>query len=188
MTRKLVVRSIMALAVLGGMAQAQNSYRVEYFANANTAGAPDATLRLDNDGAAGNANLCADIFVFDEYEEMSECCSCLETPDGLNTLSVNTDLTNNPLTGVILTTGAIKIVAASTSGGTCPIPYRITLVADGEIQAWATHIQNISFTTTETASQAAALNATEQSHLASQCGAIEKVSSAHGICTCGSGS
>ena len=68
MTRKLAVLCtlILALVVFAGMAQAQTAttspYRVDYFSNANTGGAPDGTLRLDNDGAAG-VNLCADIFV-----------------------------------------------------------------------------------------------------------------------------
>jgi len=143
MTQKLGVACLM-LALLGlvGMVHGQSPYRVEYFNNAHTSGAPDATLRLDNDGAAAGANLCADIFVFDSDEEMSECCSCLETPDGLRTLSVDSDLTANPLTGVTLTTGVIKIVAAAPTAGKCPPPSTISLVPDGEIQAWATHIQS----------------------------------------------
>jgi hypothetical protein len=174
-----------ALAALAAMAQAQSAYRVDYFVNANTVGAPDATLRLDNDGAAGAKNLCADIFVFDTNEELSECCSCLETPDGLRTLSVNSDLTANPLTGVILTGGVIKVVAAATSGGTCPVPYKITVAADAEIQAWATHIQNSS-TVTETPSQVSSLSTAEAKKLAEQCGAIV-ASTGGGVCTCGTG-
>jgi hypothetical protein len=190
MTRTLaVVCSLaMALVIFAGMAQAQTSpYRVDYFSNANTGGAPDGTLRLDNDGSAAAANLCADIFVFDPYEELSECCSCLETPDGLRTLSVNADLTANPLTGVVLTTGVIKVVAAATTGGACPVPTHITTVTGGEIQGWATHIQNSNFAITETASQVSNLSAGEESNLARQCGAIVKVGSGKGICTCGTG-
>jgi hypothetical protein len=189
MTRKLAVLCCLSLAVVAfaGMAQAQSAYRVDYFANANTGGAPDGTLRLDNDGSAAYANLCADIFVFDTNEELSECCSCLETPDGLRTLSVNSDLTANPLTGVTLTTGVIKVVAAATTGGVCPTPTHISLVSGGEIQGWATHIQNSNFAITETASQASNLSSAEESNLAKQCGAIVKVGSGKGICSCGTG-
>ncbi|MGA8437033.1 MAG: hypothetical protein WB762_32960 [Candidatus Sulfotelmatobacter sp.] len=192
MTRKLAVLCtlILALVVFAGMAQAQTAttspYRVDYFSNANTGGAPDGTLRLDNDGAAG-VNLCADIFVFDSNEELSECCSCLETPDGLRTLSVNADLTANPLTGVVLSTGVIKIVAAAPTSGNCGIPNHIATVTDGEIQGWATHIQNSNFAETETASQVSFLSATEQTRLARQCGAIVSVGSGKGICSCGTG-
>lgn len=190
MTRTLaVVCSLaMALVIFGGMAQAQTSpYRVDYFSNANTGGAPDGTLRLDNDGSAASANLCADIYVFDPFEELSECCSCLETPDGLRTLSINADLTANPLTGVVLNTGVIKVVAAATTGGACPVPTHITTVTGGEIQGWATHIQNSNFAITETASQVSNLSAAEESNLAKQCGAIVKVGSGKGICSCGTG-
>ncbi|MGA8437032.1 MAG: hypothetical protein WB714_02275 [Candidatus Sulfotelmatobacter sp.] len=188
MTRKLGVAGLM-LALLGlvGMDHAQSPYRVEYFNNAHTSGAPDATLRLDNDGAAAGANLCADIFVFDSEEEMSECCSCLETPDGLRTLSLDSDLTANPLTGVILTTGVIKIVAAAPTLDKCSPPSTILLVPDGEIQAWATHIQSTTKALTETASQASSLGSNEQKRLAQQCGAIRAVGSGKGICTCGTG-
>jgi hypothetical protein len=178
---------LLALVVFAGMAQAQSPYRVDYFANANTGGAPDATLRLDNDGSAADANLCADIFVFDADQEMSECCSGLETPDGLRTLSINSNLTANPLTGVVLTGGVIKIVAAATTGGACPVPTHITLVSGGEIQAWATHIQNSNFTVTETTSQVSNLSAAEESKLAKQCGAIVAVGSGAGICSFGTG-
>ncbi len=177
---------LVALVICAGVAQAQNPYKVDYFANANTGGAPDATLRLDNPGGTG-ANLCADIFVFDSNEELSECCSCLETPDGLRTLSINDNVTANPLTGVILNTGVIKIVAAATTGNTCPVPTHVTTVANGEIKAWATHIQNSNFAVTETASQDSYLSSTEQTNLARQCGAIVKVGSGKGICSCGTG-
>jgi hypothetical protein len=198
MTRVAVLCTlILAVVALAGMAQAQSAYRVDYFANANTGGAPDATLRLDNDGSASSGgtdgapaysvNLCADIFVFDTNEELSECCSCLETPDGLRTLSVNSDLTANPLTGVTLTTGVIKVVAAATTGGACPVPTHISLASGGEIQGWATHIQNSNFAITETASQASNLSSAEESNLAKQCGAIVKVGSGKGICSCGTG-
>ncbi len=186
MTRKLGVAAVM-LALLGlvGMAHGQSPYRIEYFSNANTSGAPDATLRLDNDGAAAGANLCADIFIFDSNEEMSECCSCLETPDGLRTLSVDSDLTANPLTGVILSTGVIKIVAAAPTNGKCPPPSTILLVPDGEIQAWATHIQSSTNALTETTSQVSSFSSNEEKKLAMQCGAIRAVGSGKGICSCG---
>ncbi len=189
MTRTLAVVCSLAVAlvIFAGMAQAQSPYRVDYFSNANTGGAPDGTLRLDNDGSAASANLCADIFVFDSFEELSECCSCLETPDGLRTLSINSDLTANPLTGVVLNTGVIKVVAAATTGGACPVPTHITTVTGGEIQGWATHIQNSNYAITETASQVSNLSAAEESNLAKQCGAIVRVGSGKGICSCGTG-
>jgi hypothetical protein len=161
-----------------------DTMKVDYFANANTAGAPDGTVRIDNPGTSGG-NLCAAIFVFDAAEEMSECCSCLVTPDGLRTLSVNTNLTSNPLTGVTLTGGLIKIVSTEANGTTCPAPTE--LYPTPAVRAWATHIQNSNYTITETASQDATLSSWEQTSLQNECHAIHLDGSNAGICSCGTG-
>ncbi len=180
---KLLLACTLAASVifLVGTSVAQTDLlKVDYFANANTTGAPDATVRITNPGESGG-NLCADIYVFDVNEEMSSCCSCTTTPDGLLTLSVNNDLTNNPLTGPpLLATGVIKIVSAATTGGFCPLPTRITAVSG--LRAWATHIQNSNFTITETASQDATLSRAEGNALQAQCKYIQQVGSGKGIC------
>ena len=91
---------VVALLVLGigsGVAMAQDVYKVNYFSN-NVAGAPDGTVRIDNPGLT-YGNLCAMIYVFDADQQLSECCGCVETHNGLRTLSVKRDLTSNPLTG-----------------------------------------------------------------------------------------
>src|SRR5580704_12864285 len=125
-----------------GQAPPADTLKVDYFANANTAGAPDGTLRITNPGTAG-ANICAAIFVFDPSQELTECCSCFLSPDGLRTLSVNTDLTGNPLTGVVLSTGVVKIGSTPTVGGVCPLPTRLN--PNPAIRSWFTHIQNSNF-------------------------------------------
>jgi len=183
----LLVVCTLALALCAGVAAAQeppDTLKVDYFANANS-GAPDATLRLTNPGTAGGS-LCAAIYVFDSSQELSECCSCYLSPDGLRTLSVNTDVTGNPLTGVILNTGLIKIISTPTKGGTCPLlPLSITPTAG--IRAWATHIQNSSFTITETASQDATLSAAEVKRVNGECYGVQLDGSKKGVCTCGTG-
>jgi hypothetical protein len=187
MTRKLIVvcSLFVALVVFAGLAQAQSPYRVDYYANATTSGVPNATLRLDNDGSAADASLCADIYVFNANEEITECCSCLETPDDLLTLDVNTNLLSNPANGVATSNGVIKIVAAATlPNGTCPkYPSSITLVTGAEIQGWGTHIQN-NGTLTETNSQVSDLSSAEETHLGHLCGAIQAVDSGAGLCNC----
>jgi hypothetical protein len=178
---------VASLAVFAGTAAAQTPgipatpgvYSVDYFANANTNGAPDAATRIINPGQSGG-NLCADIFVFDPDEEISECCSCLTTPDGLLTLSVNSDLTSNPLTGVVLTTGIIKIVSAATTAGSCPLPTKGTPVPT--LRSWTTHVQNGSSGVTETGDQSVPLSASEGAALLAQCTDISRAGSGHGIC------
>ena len=161
-----------------------DTLKVDYFSNANTAGAPDATVRLDNPGTSGG-NICAAIYVFDANQEMSECCSCLLTPDGLRTLSVNADLTSNPLTGVTLNTGVIKLVS-TVDNGSCPAyPYSITPTP--ALRAWVTHIENNNFAVTETNAADAALSGNEVSRLQGQCRAIWLDGSGKGQCSCGTG-
>jgi hypothetical protein len=153
---------------------------VSYFSDANTSGAPDETLRITNPGTAGG-DLCADIFVFDANQEISECCSCITTPDNLLTLSVNTDLTANPVTGEVLTSGMVTIVPAATQAGACPLPTVVT--PEPSLQSWSTHIQSGSgFPMTETEGQAAGLSAQSLTTLQRECGAIGGVGSGRGIC------
>jgi hypothetical protein len=187
-TKLLVACTLVAtFAMFVGTAAAQtpavagtaNVYNVDYFANANTSGSPDATVRIINPGLSGG-NLCADIFVFDTNEEMSECCSCTTTPDGLLTLSVNNDLTSNPLTGPpLLANGVIKIVSAATSGGLCPVP--TTASPSPTLREWTTHIQT-GGVITENPTQEASLSLAEGKALSGQCTAIVKDGSGHGIC------
>ena len=179
---------ILCIAVLSTAAWASttpppaDTLKVDYFSNANTMGAPDGTLRISNPGTGGNSagNVWAAIYVFDPNQELSECCECFLSPDDLRTLSINTDLTSNPLTSVVLTTGLIKVV--STTG-----PSGAKLYPTPAIRSWATHIQDTTFAVTETASPDATLSAAEQSRLQRECSSIQLDGSGHGICTCGTG-
>jgi len=181
----IVVVCTLALALCTANVFAQDTLKEDYFANANTSGAPDATLRLSNPGTYANGNICASIFVFDPNQELSECCSCLLTPDGLRTLSVDKDVTGNPLTGVVLATGKIAIVSTVPVNNVCPLPTAVYPAA--AIRSWATHIQNSNFTVTETASQDATLSSGEITRLGKQCYALSLIGSGKGICGCGSG-
>jgi hypothetical protein len=198
---------ILGLCVFGISASAQNTqdfFKVNYFANNGVAGAPDATVRLDNPGSpsiespstasvtTGDINICAMIYVFDNDQQLSECCGCLLTPDGLRTLSVGKNLTNNPLTSVVSNNGVIKIVSA------LPNPAGDQLCdPDGEnepvptIRGWASHIQNkvgTAYPITETAFTDATLSEEEFIfNLNEQCLFAERLGSGKGICSCGTG-
>jgi hypothetical protein len=157
---------------------------VDYFSGANTGGNPLAQLRVINPNTNTGNGICAAIYVFDSFQELSECCSCALSPDSLRTLDINLDLTSNPLTGKILNTGAIKIVSTPEVAGNCPLPTRLTPTAG--VRAWVTHIQDNAYVT-ETASQDATLSSGEQTRLQSECYAIQLDGSGTGVCTCGVG-
>lgn len=181
-----------ALAVAGlitigaGVASAQDVYRLNYFSN-NAAPAPDATVRIDNPGLT-YGNLCAMIYVFDADQQLTECCGCVETHNGLRTLSVRRDLTSNPLTGVISTNGMIKIVSAAVNNSPCDPTSNVSPKAN--LRSWVTHIQNAVGTAwpiTETESSDSTLGATELANLQAQCAFVNILGSGHGICSCGTG-
>jgi hypothetical protein len=170
-----------------GVASAQDVYRINYFANANTAGAPDATVRIDNPGLT-YGNLCAMIYVFAADQQLSECCGCIETHNGLRTLSVNSDLNSNPLTGVTLQSGVIKVISAAVNNSPCDPTENVTPTAN--LRVWGTHIQNkvgTAYPITETSFDDSTLGATELANLQAQCFFIGILGSGHGVCSCGTG-
>lgn len=183
----------LALAVVGlgiagsSIASAQTDvYRLNYFSN-NAAPAPDATVRIDNPGLT-YGNLCAMIYVFDADQQMSECCGCVETHNGLRTISVRSNLTSNPLTGVVSRNGVVKVVSAAVNNSPCDPTSNVKPTPN--LRVWATHIQNpvgTSYPITETESSDSTLGATELANLQAQCAFVNILGSGHGICSCGTG-
>jgi len=142
-----------------GVASAQDVFRINYFSN-NAAPAPDATVRIDNPGLT-YGNLCAMIYVFDADQQLTECCGCVETHNGLRTISVRSNLTSNPLTGVASRNGVIKIVSAAVNNSPCDPSTNVTPKAN--LRSWVTHIQNpvgTAYPITETESSDSTLGAT----------------------------
>ena len=179
---------IAGLTTIGaGIASAQTDvYKVNYFSN-NIAAAPDATVRIDNPGLT-YGNLCAMVYVFAADQQLTECCGCVVTHNGLRTFSVKHDLTSNPLTGVPVSTGVIKIVAAAVNNNPCDPTSNVS--PKPNVRAWVTHIQNAvgsAYPITETESSDSTLGATELANLQAQCAFVNILGSGAGICTCGTG-
>jgi len=193
-----VAMTACTLIVGAGVASAQDTYQVNYFSNnlfVNVGGGigkpinlPDASIRIDNPGLT-YANLCAMIYVFDADQQMTECCGCVETHNGLRTIPIPS-LTLNPLTGVISQNGVIKIVSAAVNNSPCDPTANVT--PKPNLRAWGLHIQNQltvggPFPVTETAFSNSALGTTELANLQAQCSFINILGSGHGICSCGTG-
>jgi len=169
----LVMLAIGLALTTNAFAQGDNTYYfTTYFSNANTKGAPDSTVRIINDGSYTGSpygNLWAAIYVFDDSQELQECCACGITPDGLLSESINKNLTANPLTGVTLTRGVIKIVGTTGNSAT-------TLFPTPGLRVWATHVQASSnepekgpFLVSETLAAPSNLSAGEQTQLQNLC-------------------
>jgi hypothetical protein len=129
----IVLSLALVTVLLAGSALAQGDKSVfftTFYANANTAGAPDSTLRITNDGGAStttsegklNGNLWASIYIFDDSQEMQECCNCFVSPDGLLSESVNKELLANSLTGKVNHVGQISVISSSTNDPTSNTP------------------------------------------------------------------
>lgn len=183
----LVAAVVVGFVTIGaGVASAQDVFKVNYFSN-NAAPAPDATVRIDNPGLT-YGNLCAMIYVFDADQQLTECCGCVETHNGLRTISVRSNLTSNPLTGVVSRNGVIKIVSAAVNNSPCDPTSNVSPKAN--LRAWVTHIQNAvgtAFPITETESSDSTLGATELANLQAQCAFVNILGSGQGICSCGTG-
>ncbi len=161
---------VLAIALMFGisgtaLAQGDNSvYFTTYYSNANTTSAPDGTVRVINDGDT-EGNLWAAIYVFDDSQELQECCACVITPDGVLSESVNKNLTANALTGKVNTRGVIKVISSASGDPTATVP-------TAGLRAWATHIQKGSGSTyavTETKFADSNLAASEQTLLQELC-------------------
>jgi hypothetical protein len=188
--------------MLGGNAFAQDNsvFFTTYYSNANYPGAPDATVRIVNDGNTDNS-LYADIYVLDDSQELQECCGCFVSKDGLLSESVNTELLSNSLTGKINHRGVIKIISdANVNGWDAGSAVKTT----AGLRVSATHIQSLKYefhglsdpggsydwAVTETNANDANLGTVEKSLLPEECGFIvgtedaAGLGSGAGVCTC----
>ena len=199
----LVVLGLSALAISASAQEVpaitQDFFKINYFSNNGVSGAPDATVRIDNPGSPVVAppenfpsppqNLCAMIYVFDNDQQLTECCGCVVTPNGLRTLSVGKNLTNNPLTGVVSNNGVINIVSALPNNSPCDPTTGFDFTPT--VRAWSSHIQNkvgSAYPVTETEFTNATLSETEfAGNLIDQCFFVQRLGSGHGICSCGTG-
>jgi len=185
----LAVVLMLSLASGNAFAQAQvdpeapvgdaSVYFVTYFSN-NVAGAPAATVRVINDGDTG-ANMYADYYVFDDSQELQECCSCVVSPDGIDSESVPGNLLANILTGKPVSRGVIKVIGSDISGAGLVDP-------TPGLHGTATHIQPTAaagtYAITEAPLADANLGVPEQALLQNLCSFAVILGSGTGVCSC----
>ncbi len=172
-----------------------DTFTVGFYVNANTAGVGDGTVFITNPGTSGG-DLCADIYVFDANGEMATCCGCPVPLDGLLTLSINDNLTQNALTGIAPTQGVIKIISSSESISLqvpkCDPRYaKATPTLRGDREIPEKHPSGPSPGSEGHKGYEmhdAPLSSKEENSLKNQCAVIAKDGSGHGVCSCGSAS
>jgi hypothetical protein len=159
---------------------------ISYFNTANAiAAGSDGTLRLVNPGFVPG-NTCAMIYVFDDKQELNECCGCNISDSGLLTLSLLNDLTASPLNGEQPAAGTIQIVPATPQGGICNAA---STNPNSLILGWETNVQGASsyYQLTEAPLTIVPINSSQAQNLANLCSAMQQLGSGSGTCTCGTG-
>ena len=149
--------------------------------------APDTNLRI-SDPDASTKDLCAMIYVLDQNQQLTECCGCVVSADGLRTLSWQNDLLGNPLTGVKSTSGTVHIVAADyASNPTCNAS---VISPSGSLVSWSTNLAaagNGRYAVQEASATSSPLTDAQIFALQAQCNFVQVLGSGYGICTCGVG-
>jgi len=197
------VLTLVIVCLAAGVASAQGDfYYLTYYTDALTPGAPGGTVHIVNPGtsltkinANGrpiNGNLCADIYVLNNDQQVVECCGCPLTPDSERTITININLLGNPDNpGLVTNDGVIKTISANAANGCDPTGDRVPLKPTPALRLWATHIQNEpvapAFTETEEEFETAPLSSNELLNLENQCSAIFTSGSGPGVCACGFG-
>ncbi len=210
MHKTLSTLTFAALFSVAAFSQQDTSFQIRYAANL-TAG--DSVINITNTGANGASlngpgfggaagNICVNVYAFSPDEQLISCCSCLITPNGLVSLSVNQDLVSNTLTGVRPNSVVIKLV--NTLAGPVPVPPAVVggtgtnctnsaALAGGAafpiqpgMLAWGTTVHAAAaagtFATTETAFIPASLSAGELASITGRCTSIIGNGSTFGIC------
>jgi len=176
-----------------------DAYQVRYAANL---AAGDSFVNLTNAGdvpveewsAVVNADpvgdMCANVYVFAEDQQLIACCSCPLTPNHLRTLSVNNDLISNTLTPGVPIGVTVALLAVADQGACDAANVTAAQLAPG-LRAWGTTIHALpggGYGVSETAFSPAELSASELSKLTAYCGFIEANGSGYGICkSCANG-
>jgi hypothetical protein len=180
--------------ILGGCNHGGNGDNIIRLINPNGSPSPAA-------GGGTEVPVCANIYVFDDDEEMDACCSCPISSAGLLTLSVLSNLTSNlviqgnPDEGKL---GAIAIVATAqaagaTAGTFAPCnPENFGAVGTDNLLGSITHNQSVYANGGGTTSglteiglfDDAAGDATNLTYLQAECAVLTGNGSGAGVCTC----
>nr|MDQ2900780.1 hypothetical protein [Acidobacteriota bacterium] len=120
-----IVSATILLSSVAAFAQAGDGpFQVRYASNLAIG---DSVINFTNTGANStvafptqNGNICVNTYTFSPDEQLISCCSCLVTPDGLQSLSVRNDLISNTLTPGVPTAVVVKLISsAGTTQASC---------------------------------------------------------------------
>jgi hypothetical protein len=188
-------------------------YFVDYYSNNINPLAADQVIRAINVGVygtpltsigqtgpgPGTGDICQNVYVFDNNQEMISCCACRLTPNELSSTAVGAQLTNHALTGTAPVAGVVKIIFTQPQAGVpggCRAETAIIgagTIADSAA-VFGTHLQaeppasTTSLLVTETEKLPQVLSAFEAGFLPNACSFVRYLGSgAPGTCSCTAG-
>ncbi|HEV3330182.1 MAG TPA: hypothetical protein VG096_04320 [Bryobacteraceae bacterium] len=185
---RLLILTVVSLPLF---AQA-DAYQIGYVANLAVG---FSNINITSAGGEGgfdpNGDICANVYVFAEDQQLIECCACRMTPNHLRTFSA-TELIANTLTpGVPLGITVGLVATANPTGGGCDASHIDPATLAPGMRAWGTTVHSApggGFAVTENHFLSAPLSAGELAKMTSFCGFIEANGSFFGICkTCSDG-
>src|SRR5581483_6568312 len=189
----------------------EETIQVKEFTNLNVG---DSFVNVTNDGSTitfaaldittvmATGNICVNVYTFDPAEELVSCCSCMLTPNALQSLSVRNDLISNTLTPATPSSVVVKLLSTAplvnynTGAQSCNpgrpegavITGYLTLnLFNNSLHAWGTTLHALStspgtYHTTETPFSRGELGAEEFTNITRYCAFIQASGSGFGIC------
>lgn len=162
----------------------KDAFQVRYAANFIVG---ESIVNLTNAGTAGGfeplGDICANVYVFAEDQQLISCCACPLTPNHLRTLSARSDLINNTLTPGVPT--AITIGLLASQGPNCNAATVTAADLVGGLRAWGTTLHALpagGFGVSETPFSKVGLSDSGLHKMTSYCGFIQAIGSGYGIC------
>jgi len=163
-----------------------DSFQVSYSANLSQGGS---FINLTNTGYVGATDpagdICANIYVFDQSQELLACCACPLTPEHASSLAVATDLGTNLLTGKKPNALTVALLASASPTGACDATSVPTTSITSGLRAWNTtvHISPSStYQSTETPFAQGGLSIAEYEKMTTYCSFIKANGSGAGLC------
>ncbi len=147
----------------------------------------DSTVNLTNTGTVGD--ICVNVYAFDPSESLVSCCSCLVTPNALNSLSARDDLISNTITASAPSSIVVKLLASLPSNGaSCNAASPASANLAPGLRAWGTSLHALppspsgAYGVTESPFKQATLSAAELTRITNLCAFFQSNGSGFGIC------
>ena len=163
------------------------TFQTRYFANLSVG---DGAVNMTNIGTLGGldpgGDICANVYVFAQDQQLAACCACQLTPNHLVTLSVQKDLLSNLLTPGVPSAITVAVVSTAQTTGTCNASTITSNQLTPGLRAWGTTLHALpggsGYTVSEAEFSPGLLSQSELTKITQYCGFIQAIGSGYGIC------